>query len=43
MHHMAVKHIPGLVKQDPWLEPHTEEISNRMDRFEDRLKSIKAK
>ncbi|MFT7018610.1 MAG: 1,4-alpha-glucan branching enzyme [Cyclobacteriaceae bacterium] len=40
---MAVKHIPGLVKQDPWLEPHTEEISNRMDRFEDRLKSIKAK
>lgn len=30
---MSKKNIPVLVKDDPWLEPYTEEISNRIKRF----------
>lgn len=37
---MAVKNIPGLVKVDPWLEPHAEQIIARTERFEKRLNDI---
>lgn len=37
---MAIKEKPGLVKIDPWLEPHTDEIIARIKRFEDRLQDI---
>ena len=37
---MAVKNLPGLVKIDPWLEPHTDQIVARTERYESRLKDI---
>lgn len=33
--------VPVLVKSDPWLEPYTDEILNRMDRFRKALDEIK--
>ena len=30
-----------LVKEDPWLEPSTQDIQDRYDRYQDRLKAIK--
>jgi len=32
--------IPRLVKADPWLTPNTQDVINRIEYFEDRLKSI---
>ncbi|MEQ8547048.1 MAG: alpha amylase C-terminal domain-containing protein [Cyclobacteriaceae bacterium] len=33
---MKKNEIPGLVKNDPWLEPHTQQIIDRTERFEHR-------
>lgn len=35
--------VPILVKNDPWLAPHQEEISNRMNRQSERLKGLEKK
>lgn len=35
-----MKNIPQLVKDDPWLEPYTHEIKDRIKRFEKRKKGI---
>ncbi len=40
---MAKKNIPILVQNDPWLEPYTEDIKNRIGRYQDRIKHIKNK
>jgi 1,4-alpha-glucan branching enzyme len=40
---MAVKNLPGLVKLDPWLEPHTDQIVARTERYETRLQDIQKK
>ncbi|MFZ9044783.1 MAG: alpha amylase C-terminal domain-containing protein [Cyclobacteriaceae bacterium] len=37
---MAVKHLPGLITIDPWLEPHADQIIARTERYELRLKDI---
>ena len=37
---MSKASTPILVQNDPWLSPYTEEISNRMQRFKDRVKDI---
>jgi len=37
---MGKKNIPVLVKDDPWLEPYTDEISDRIRRFNTLLQSI---
>ena len=33
--------LPGLVVDDPWLEPYTDQIRRRMGRLDDRLTVIK--
>lgn len=38
---MAKKSVPKLVKDDPWLQPYQEEISNRIDRYTQHLNTIK--
>ncbi len=38
-----MKDIPQLIKDDPWLEPYTEEVQNRINRFNDRLEWITEK
>ncbi len=38
---MKAASIPVLVKNDPWLEPYTDEINNRIKRYKDRLAEIK--
>lgn len=37
---MTNKNIPVLVKDDPWLEPYTDEIQDRINRFNRLLESI---
>jgi len=34
------KNLPGLVKADPWLEPYAAEITERSQRFRDRLAAL---
>ncbi|MDX2247253.1 MAG: alpha amylase C-terminal domain-containing protein [Bacteroidia bacterium] len=34
------KKVPGLIADDPWLEPYTEDIEYRLDRFKSALKEI---
>ncbi len=38
---MKMKKIPKLVKDDPWLEPYTDEISARIERYNGLLADIK--
>ncbi len=33
--------VPGLVKDDPWLEPYSGEITNRIERFKNSLEEIR--
>jgi 1,4-alpha-glucan branching enzyme len=40
---MATSSIPILVKNDPWLEPFTGEINDRIKRFKDRKKELEKK
>ncbi len=40
---MATSSIPILVKNDPWLEPYTGEINDRIKRFKDRKKELEKK
>lgn len=40
---MASSKTPILVKNDPWLTPYEEEITNRMNRFNDRKNEIEQK
>ena len=40
---MKNQKIPKLVKDDPWLEPYTDEIADRIVRYNDLVKTIKAK
>ena len=40
---MSNKQIPILVKNDPWLEPYAEEISERMERMNSRRSDIEKK
>jgi 1,4-alpha-glucan branching enzyme len=35
-----MKALPQLVKDDPWLEPYQDEINDRIDRFDNALKTI---
>jgi len=37
---MSKKNIPILVKDDPWLEPYTKEIADRISRFNNLIQSI---
>ena len=37
---MSKKNIPILVKDDPWLEPYTDEIADRIKRFNNLVQSI---
>jgi len=39
---MTKNRVPKLVKDDPWLQPYTDEISNRIDRFNHHLNEIKS-
>ena len=39
---MSKGKIPKLVKDDPWLEPYQDEISDRIVRFKRRLEDIKS-
>lgn len=38
---MTTKEIPVLVKNDPWLEPYTQQIQDRIDRYRKKLEEIK--
>jgi 1,4-alpha-glucan branching enzyme len=40
---MKKKEVPGLVKNDPWLEPHTQDILDRIERFESRKAELEKK
>lgn len=37
------KPVPGIVENDPWLAPATEQVINRIERFYDRINEIKSK
>lgn len=40
---MKTKEVPGLVKNDPWLEPFTDEINASLERFHQRKKELESK
>ncbi len=39
---MTTRTVPVLVQNDPWLEPYTDEIANRIERYKNRLSQIES-